>query len=272
VFGSQTHETEEITASIIDAFSAFFRSVVIMLDNSDDAQIIFETLNSRRTPLLASDLMRNYIFLRAELNHETVDDLYEKYWSQFEDRFWTIEEKQGRIKKPRLEYLMTNVLAEKTASEVQLNKIYQEYLAWINFNAHAMTVEQELREFDRLATVYRTLVDAQEESLLGAFARFLRVFDVTTVFPVVMAVWKEGPEEQREEILSDLESFIIRRLICGRGTKSYTRFFLSVIKELRPKGFAAHAFRDVLLHQTSQGSDWPADEEFRYKWLGSVRK
>jgi uncharacterized protein with ParB-like and HNH nuclease domain len=122
VFGSETYETDEIMSAFVDAFISFFRSVVIMLDNSDDAQIIFETLNSTGTPLLASDLMRNYIFRRAEHNKENVDELFETNWSQYEQPFWTIEQKQGRITRPRLEFLMTNVLAKKTASEVQFNK------------------------------------------------------------------------------------------------------------------------------------------------------
>jgi hypothetical protein len=164
---------------------------------------------------------------------------------------------------------MTNVLAEKTASEVQFNKIYQEYLAWINLNAHALSVKQELQDFGKLGKIYRTLVDAEEQTPLGGFARFLRVFDVTTVFPLVMAMWTEGPEEpeERRQILLDLESFIVRRVICGRDTKNYNRFFLSVVKELRPKRFPASAFRDTLAHQTSETSDWPADEEFRNRWL-----
>jgi Protein of unknown function (DUF1524) len=104
---------------------------------------------------------------------------------------------------------------------------------------------------------------------LGGFARFLRVFDVTTVFPLVMAIWTEGPEEpeKRRQILLDLESFIVRRVICGRDAKNYNRFFLSVVKELRPKRFPASAFRDALAHQTSETSDWPTDEEFRNRWL-----
>jgi hypothetical protein len=269
IFGSETYEPEEIVDAIIDAFTGFFRSVIIMLDNSDDAQIIFETLNSRGTPLLASDLMRNYIFLRAEQNKEDVDNLYNSYWSQFEDKFWTVEQKQGRITKPRLEFLMSNVLADKTASEIQTNKIYQEYLGWINLNSHSLSVEEELDDFGKLGAIYRTLVEAQEHSILGGFARFLRVFDVSTVFPVLMASWTEGPqsEEERRGILLDLESYIIRRLVCGRDAKNYTRFFLSLIKELRPKKFGASAFREFLAQQTSESSDWPGDDEFRNKWL-----
>ena len=214
--------------------------------------------------------MRNYIFFRAELNREDVPRLYDNYWAQFEQKFWTSEQKQGRkIPKPRLELLMTTVLAEKTASEVQLSKICQEYLSWINLNAHALSVEQELQDFQQLAGVYRVLVDPQEPSLLGDFARFLRVFDVTTVFPVAMAVWTEGPEpeDERRQILSDLTSLIVRRFICGRETRGYARFFLALIKELRPKRFDATAFRQFLVQQTSEGSDWPTDDEFHLKWL-----
>ena len=40
--------------------------VVITLGEGDDAQVIFETLNSRGEPLLAMDLVRNNIFHRAE--------------------------------------------------------------------------------------------------------------------------------------------------------------------------------------------------------------
>ena len=39
--------------------------VVIDLQEGDDPQVIFETLNARGEPLLPADLLKNYIFLRA---------------------------------------------------------------------------------------------------------------------------------------------------------------------------------------------------------------
>ena len=69
------------------------------------------------------------------------------------------------------------------------------------------------------------------------------------------------------KIIADLESFIVRRLICGRETRNYNRFFLTIIKELRTKKFIPTAFREFLAQQTSEGSDWPTDDEFRNKWL-----
>jgi uncharacterized protein with ParB-like and HNH nuclease domain len=266
VFGSETHTAGEVLQALLDAFTADFSAVVIILENSDDAQIIYESLSSRGTPLLASDLMRNYIFLRAEQN---VTALFEKYWVRFEDRFWTQEEKQGRLKKPRLEFLMTNILSAKTASEILHTKVYQEYLAWIGYHRHALTVEKELQDFVALAQVYRTLVQGDEKTPLGGFARFLHVFDMTTIFPLILAVCTEGPsdDDARGQILADLESYLMRRLICQRTTKNYNRFFLSAIKELRSKKFAASEFREFLLQQTSETSDWPSDQDLKEKWL-----
>jgi uncharacterized protein with ParB-like and HNH nuclease domain len=63
----------------------FFQAVQIILDSTDDAQIIFESLNSRGTPLLASDLMRNRLFLRAEQDKEPVDKFFLKVRRPFLD-------------------------------------------------------------------------------------------------------------------------------------------------------------------------------------------
>jgi uncharacterized protein with ParB-like and HNH nuclease domain len=39
--------------------------VAISLDKDDDAQVIFETLNGRGAELHATDLIRNFIFMRG---------------------------------------------------------------------------------------------------------------------------------------------------------------------------------------------------------------
>ncbi len=51
--------------ALADAMLIQFKLVIITLEEGDDAQVIFETLNSRGEPLLAMDLVRNNIFHRA---------------------------------------------------------------------------------------------------------------------------------------------------------------------------------------------------------------
>jgi uncharacterized protein with ParB-like and HNH nuclease domain len=76
--------------NLADALLLQFKLVVITLEEKDDAQVIFETLNSRGEPLLAMDLVRNNIFHRAELQNDGInaEELFEKKWKPFDSRFW----------------------------------------------------------------------------------------------------------------------------------------------------------------------------------------
>ena len=95
------------------SFMNDFRIVEIQLSAEDDAQVIFETLNARSTPLTAPDLLRNYIFMRAEENNEVPTFLYEKYWGRYDDVFWEVRAKQGRLTRTRLEFFVINFLTAK---------------------------------------------------------------------------------------------------------------------------------------------------------------
>src|SRR5438067_469516 len=58
-----------------------FRLIVITLSKEDDAQVIFQTLNSGGEPLAAMDLVRNDVFHRASRRNEDVEKLMEERWS-----------------------------------------------------------------------------------------------------------------------------------------------------------------------------------------------
>lgn len=54
-------------------------------DGNDNAQLIFESLNSKGMPLTTADLVRNYLLL-AESHHEQTR-LYDEYWASIEGMF-----------------------------------------------------------------------------------------------------------------------------------------------------------------------------------------
>lgn len=62
-----------------------FTIVYIKLDEHDDAQQIFESINSNGERLTASDLMRNFIMMDKSNAEQT--RLYKKYWKELEDIF-----------------------------------------------------------------------------------------------------------------------------------------------------------------------------------------
>jgi uncharacterized protein with ParB-like and HNH nuclease domain len=87
-------EQERRLLALSTALFEDFKLIVITLAKEDDAQVIFETLNSGGKPLAAMDLVRNDIFHRAALKGEDVEQLMDQQWGTFEETFWKQEQTQ----------------------------------------------------------------------------------------------------------------------------------------------------------------------------------
>ena len=249
-----------------------FKVVEIVLEDGDDAQVIFETLNERGEPLLASDLVRNNIFHRADAAGEKAEKLFATHWKSFEDPFWSVQEKQGRYTKPRIEFFLSNFIAGSIAGEVNLSKLFSEYKAFLkprrSREPRYATVAAELRDLERFGRIYYELVDRKKSSALADFSRRLLPWDVTTVYPLVMRLWASGMDEaEKSAALDMLLSFIVRRGVCELTTKNYNKFFLTVIAHLDEKGWTSSNLAVFLLAQKSETGRFPRDDEFERKWL-----
>jgi hypothetical protein len=98
------------------------------------------------------------------------------------------------------------------------------------------------------------------------------MLDTTTVIPLLLHVFdKLGKPEQagsRRSILTDIESFMVRRLVSGLTAKSYNNFFLEAIKLVAEADAnqIGVILREYLLSQTSDTGRWPNDDEFQEEW------
>lgn len=94
------------------------RLVVIDLEEHDDAQVVFETLNSRGTPLEHADLVKNLLFRKGEEAGVDLDFLYLTYWAAFDEDEWRTEQTTGRITRSRLDVFLTHWLTMRSQQEV----------------------------------------------------------------------------------------------------------------------------------------------------------
>ena len=101
--------------------------VVITLGESDDAQVIFETLNSKGEPLLAMDLVRNNIFYRAEKQDAEVETLYKRLWDPLDHPWWREPAPSARPKRPRLNHFLAHMLAAEKGQKISIRELYAEY-------------------------------------------------------------------------------------------------------------------------------------------------
>ena len=263
-----------------------FKIVEIVLDEGDDAQVIFETLNDRGEPLLAADLVRNNIFQRADAAQEKAEILFANHWKPFEDSFWSVQERQGRYKKQRIEFFLANFISGKIAGEVTLSKLFSEYKAFLRpirgeTGSKYPTVEAEIKDLARFGAIYRDLIERSSNTGLASFSRRLVRWDVTTIYPLVLRLWetKELDIDDKINSFETLLSYIVRRAVCDLTKKNYNKFFLTVIEHLDKDGWSLSRLNKYLLNQTAESSRFPQDEEFTrallqnqmYLRLGSAR-
>lgn len=88
-------------------------------------------------------------------------------------------------------------------------------------------------------------------------------FDVSTAMPLVIYLATEpGVTTRLTEALDALESYILRRDICGLTTKNYNRFFVALITKLREcKGSQTDELIAFLSSRTTDLDRWPDDAE-----------
>lgn len=260
---------------VFEAMKEGLAIVSIELEGGDDPQTIFETLNSRGVELTPGDLMRNFIFQRAKGLGQSegslvVDTLYEKHWLPLDRAFWSQIDSRGRQSRQRLDWMLTDHLSMHIGDLVSVETLFERYRRWILNSTPFSSVVSELEAITATALVEKRLFEQVRGDPLGDFGRFANAFDVSTAMPLVvyLAISAESTGELSRG-LAVVESYILRRDICGLTTKNYNRFFIGIIDRLRAaEGNRVDALIAYLSTRQSETDRWPDDEELQLSWLG----
>lgn len=156
---------------IAEAILRDLRLVSISLDEADDAQVIFETLNGRGAELHATDLIRNFIFMRADREQADSEMLYDNLWSPFEGPFWSEEQRRGRLKKPRLDWFIQSALQAELADMVDIGKLYAEYRKFGMGRKTPVPAESQLQLLTKYSDVYRQFTSGSGADPIATFGR-----------------------------------------------------------------------------------------------------
>jgi uncharacterized protein with ParB-like and HNH nuclease domain len=228
--------------------------VSITLDADQNPWAIFETLNARGVPLKQGDLIRNHMFMRVPLGEQ--DEFDEKHWRPFEQRFEAGPDgdaippedfyrdflmRRGTYVRPENTYLAFQRDPDVQAySPVALTAFLTEYLdcyAWIH-RPHTAPSSDLARELSRL-----------------------RRLDVTATYPLVLnLLWRyhqgEMSAKDAAESVRAIQSYHIRRSICGWSTTDYARAMPGIVAKLDE----GNVRKSLICSLAAKG--WPADEAF----------
>ena len=250
-------------SAILHGFLNGFQIVVVQLDEHDDAQSIFSSLNGNAEPLTAFDLIRNDIFHRAAKKGEDNDELFEKKWQNLETDFWKEEVKQGRLKRPRTDHLITHSLVSEMAKEISTGRVVHEYKIYSESRGFS-SVAEEVDNLLKYSKVYQNL-EIQDQNVPEArIGKFLDIWDMSAFHPLVFCIGvQEIPEDLKEEAYKIIESYIIRRDICGYTNKSYNKIVPTLIRELSNSESISETLRHEIESFKSEISSMPSDSELK---------
>ncbi len=104
------------------------RIVSITLEQPDNPQVIFETLNARGTPLQALDLVKNAVFHEAQRKGIPTDELYEEVWKpELDEVYWRRDRRQGRLTRAAGDLFLMHWLAMREGEIVNASRLFQAF-------------------------------------------------------------------------------------------------------------------------------------------------
>jgi hypothetical protein len=257
-------EPERMNA-LADALSTLFKLVVIDLEDNDDAQVIFEVLNGRQTPLSAIDLVKNLLFLRGELAADDVDMLYDKYWAHFDDTWWKEEVGRGHAQRGRRDVLLSVWLTAETGKEASVGHLYAEARAYLSDGPSTEDVLKKLAAYsDAYEAIYSHVI-VPEVDLRTAYARIQRL-ELATAVPLL--AWlrtlpaAELSHSQHVRAVRAIESWALRRAFLGLQTRGYGTYLTRVLSDGKSAREAGADIAKAVINSLQRGAlTWPTDRE-----------
>jgi uncharacterized protein with ParB-like and HNH nuclease domain len=242
--------------------------VVISLDDNDNEQVIFDTINSAGVRLTTTDIVKNALFQKAlELfDHESTIALYNDTWFKvFESEdepiaFWKSLKATGRFMRDNSEILLHSIAIiqgfydpEKHTLE-EIPELYKSKISNLDKNG----IRSFIEEIANYATIYiekfSEYENAKQFSYDDVLIRLLHILDnlgLSTFHPYILYLVKtlDGNDVELNRCLKDLESYVVKQMLSHGETKNYNKTCAEFIadKDSLSSRLAALTERSILL-------------------------
>ena len=232
--------------------------VNITLDRTmDDAQAIFESLNSTGKELSESDLIRNYVLMGLEPSEQTY--VYEHLWRPMEQLF--VYETQDSV----MDSFFRHYLTMKLTRIPKQGRVYEEFKLY-HLNCEFATVRELCQDLLNYAKFYTDIVFKRSNN-----AELKRLYEdivdlrMEVSYPFLLKVHNdcaEGTitEDNLKEILRLCISYVLRRSICDIPTNSMNKTFATLRNSIRPDDYMNSVKAFFVLQDTYK--EFPDNDKF----------
>lgn len=255
-------EETEFTAEQLE--QAFQQLVVIdiVLEERDDAQLIFESLNSTGLELSEGDKIRNFVLMPLPMSEQ--DSYYDKYWAEIE-RLVDLRPADNY----EISAFIRDYLAVKNRKTPSWARIYSEYRKYFAKARLSLTEHfEDLLEYAELFSAIHAADLGNRE--IDRVQRRLNLLGMTVITPFLFALykyWRDGGIDDAAvvSVLKTIETYLFRRFVCKEPANALNKIFETLHSETLKGCADGDAYADVmtyiLLHKEGGGL-FPSDEVF----------
>jgi len=254
--------------------------VGIDLDENEDEQQIFDTINSLGVKLTTAELLKNYFFNRDEIS------TYDTYWKNVFEKddetksYWDREITTGRLKRAFIDlfffsYLQIKIqdknLNVKTEDKIEFSKVEQLFESYKSFIKNYLNNDKKsiLAEIKDYALLFQENFDYDIiESELTEVSGIERInaiifgLDTSTLIPYVLYVLKNvANDNDRNQLFDFIETYIMRRMVVHANTKNYNQLFTDRL--INNQILSKEQFVEFLEGQADKVNFLPTDEELK---------
>lgn len=234
----------------------------IKLDEDDDPQLIFESLNSTGLDLSEADKIRNYLLM--SLAPAEQDDLYTRYWNPIEES--TKYDPSSFVR----DYL--------TMKQGKIGRIDKIYFIFKEYAENERIGRAELlEEMHHYAKIYSQIDNANMGTeKINRKLNQVRTLDSTVAYPFYMAFFdyaeKNGlSDEEKYRVLDIVEAYWARRIICNLPSNALNKVFATLHRDVLNNMNKAvegtnPTYTDVLIYlllKKGRSSVFPKDDEVK---------
>ena len=249
-------QKEEISVSELYDAICRLEIISITLNQDDNPQLIFESLNSTGVALSEGDKIRNFILMGLPSKEQ--NDYYEKYWSKIE-----------QCTNNDVSLFVRDWLSVRQQATPAISRIYYTFKQYV-FDEKA-EAESLLTDLLSYAKRYRVLLrgDSCNKSLNACITRLNRL-ETTVTRPFFLEVLRLYDDQKltKDEVTTiflTTETYLFRRSICDLPTNTLNKIFLTLHKDIvRLDGTEddyVAKFKYVLLSKKERAR-FPSDNEF----------
>jgi uncharacterized protein with ParB-like and HNH nuclease domain len=243
---------------ILTTLEQSLQVVMINLSDDDDPYLIFESLNFKGEPLTQADLVRNYLLMRFRHSVSAGGEqerVYSKYWIPLENT----------LSSNLTEFLRHYTM--KDGDDIKQGGIYAAIRNKLKNMGSIDLVEAEAASLLRFGEFYSKFLQPNEEKLseIRHHLENIKEVQVSTSYPLLLRLFdahQAGMVSDSElgKCLKIVESFVVRRAVCGVPTNPLNKLFIQLSKNF-PKTEHAHWLLRALSALKGRGR-FPKDAEF----------